>query len=180
MHGYGGMLSSSCRWHALYCCVGLHQQAHRHNRSFFCAAEGAWQCVSRLLYVLHLLLFVLSPLCESGVIVTCHLYLQMFHVGPNYLEVDLDVHSYAFLARKALWSYHDKIATAVWELGFVIQVCTAGTYLLLFGCVQPSEPASRSGISYGSSLNVLSCLNAAANGTIMEILLHSAHSCAHH
>ncbi|KAF6265439.1 hypothetical protein COO60DRAFT_1623849 [Scenedesmus sp. NREL 46B-D3] len=46
---------------------------------------------------------------------------QMFYVGPNYLEVDLDVHSYAFLARKALWGYHDRIATLVWDNGFVIQ-----------------------------------------------------------
>jgi hypothetical protein len=47
---------------------------------------------------------------------------QAFHVGPNYLEVDLDVHNYAFLARKALWSYHDRIPTVVWDMGFVIQV----------------------------------------------------------
>eukprot|EP00879_Flechtneria_rotunda_P007526 GHRR01007895.1.p1 GENE.GHRR01007895.1~~GHRR01007895.1.p1 ORF type:complete len:404 (+),score=176.36 GHRR01007895.1:1764-2975(+) len=46
---------------------------------------------------------------------------QVFHVGPNYLEVDLDVHSYAFLARKALWSYHQRIATLIWENAFVIQ-----------------------------------------------------------
>lgn len=47
---------------------------------------------------------------------------QMFYVGPNYLEVDLDVHNYAFLARKALWGYHDRIPTVVWDNGFVIQV----------------------------------------------------------
>jgi hypothetical protein len=46
----------------------------------------------------------------------------MFYVGPNYLEVDLDVHNYAFLARKALWGYHDRIPTVVWDNGFVIQV----------------------------------------------------------
>jgi hypothetical protein len=50
------------------------------------------------------------------------LLLQMFYVGPNYLEVDLDVHNYAFLARKALWGYHDRIPTVVWDNGFVIQV----------------------------------------------------------
>jgi hypothetical protein len=47
---------------------------------------------------------------------------QTFHLGPNYLEVDLDVHNYAFLARKALWSYHDRLPTVVWDMGFVIQV----------------------------------------------------------
>jgi hypothetical protein len=55
--------------------------------------------------------------------------LQMFYVGPNYLEVDLDVHNYAFLARKALWGYHDRIPTVVWDNGFVIQV-----RLLALGC----------------------------------------------
>jgi hypothetical protein len=48
--------------------------------------------------------------------------LQHFHLGANYLEVDLDVHNYAFIARKALWSYHDRLATVVWDMGFVIQV----------------------------------------------------------
>jgi hypothetical protein len=47
---------------------------------------------------------------------------QHFHLGANYLEVDLDVHNYAFIARKALWSYHDRLATVVWDMGFVIQV----------------------------------------------------------
>jgi len=47
--------------------------------------------------------------------------LQVFYVGTNYLEVDLDVHNYAFLARKALWSYHDRLRTVVWENAFVIQ-----------------------------------------------------------
>jgi hypothetical protein len=57
---------------------------------------------------------------------------QMFYVGPNYLEVDLDVHSYAFLARKALWGYHDRIATVVWDNGFVIQVRLRAWSCVLF------------------------------------------------
>jgi hypothetical protein len=52
----------------------------------------------------------------------CCPVLQHFHLGANYLEVDLDVHNYAFIARKALWSYHDRLATVVWDMGFVIQV----------------------------------------------------------
>lgn len=32
------------------------------------------------------------------------------------------MHNYAFIARKALWSYHDRLATVVWDMGFVIQV----------------------------------------------------------
>jgi hypothetical protein len=58
----------------------------------------------------------------TGLVLLLRLSLQHFHLGPNYLEVDLDVHNYAFLARKALWSYNDRIATVVWDMGFVIQV----------------------------------------------------------
>lgn len=68
----------------------------------------------------------------------CHAVLQSFYVGPNYLEVDLDVHNYAFLARKALWSYHDRIATVVWDLGFVIQVSTAAAVM-----IEPAGPSLR-------------------------------------
>jgi hypothetical protein len=42
-------------------------------------------------------------------------------VGPNYLEIDLDIHSYAFLARKALNSYASRLKEVVWEIGFVLQ-----------------------------------------------------------
>jgi hypothetical protein len=42
-------------------------------------------------------------------------------VGPNYLEIDLDIHSYAFLARKALNSYATRLKEVVWEIGFVLQ-----------------------------------------------------------
>eukprot|EP00877_Chromochloris_zofingiensis_P004334 jgi/Chrzof1/13901/Cz08g16190.t1 len=44
-----------------------------------------------------------------------------FHVGPEYLEVDLDIHSYAYLARKALNSYHSRLKDVIWEVCFVIQ-----------------------------------------------------------
>lgn len=67
--------------------------------------------------------------CDDVLTMCCHVYLceQAFHLGPNYLEVDLDVHNYAFLARKALWSYHDRVATVVWDMGFVIQVGGSGS-----------------------------------------------------
>jgi hypothetical protein len=42
------------------------------------------------------------------------------------------VHNYAFLARKALWSYNDRIATVVWDMGFVVQVgaCLVGASIV--------------------------------------------------
>ncbi len=62
------------------------------------------------------------------------LLLQHFHLGANYLEVDLDVHNYAFIARKALWSYHDRLATVVWDMGCVIQVRGRERYCLPSVC----------------------------------------------
>jgi len=56
---------------------------------------------------------------------------HFFFVGPNYLEVDMDVHSYAFLARKALNSYHSRLRSVVWENAFVLQV--GRSLLLRFG-----------------------------------------------
>ncbi|KAI8466835.1 MAG: hypothetical protein J3K34DRAFT_52796 [Monoraphidium minutum] len=46
---------------------------------------------------------------------------QHFFVGPNYLEVDMDVHSYAYLARKAFNSFHSRLKSVVWENAFVLQ-----------------------------------------------------------
>ena len=46
---------------------------------------------------------------------------HFFFVGPNYLEVDMDVHSYAYIARKALSSYHARLKHVVWENAFVLQ-----------------------------------------------------------
>ena len=46
---------------------------------------------------------------------------QHFFTGPGYLEVDLDVHSYAYLARKALTSFTGRLGPVVYENAFVIQ-----------------------------------------------------------
>ena len=47
-----------------------------------------------------------------------------FFLAPDmrYLEIDLDVHSYAYLARKALHAFIPRLATVIFENGFVIQV----------------------------------------------------------
>ena len=44
-----------------------------------------------------------------------------FFTGSNYLEVDIDVHSYAYLARKAFSGFIPRLSTVVFENAFVIQ-----------------------------------------------------------
>lgn len=44
-----------------------------------------------------------------------------FYSGPNYFEIDFDLHSYAFLARKALGSMLPRIHHVIFENAFVIQ-----------------------------------------------------------
>ena len=39
----------------------------------------------------------------------------------SYLEIDLDVHSYAYLARKAFHAFIPRLSTVIFENGFVIQ-----------------------------------------------------------
>jgi len=46
---------------------------------------------------------------------------HLFFNGPNYLEVDLDIHTYTYLARNALTSFISRLKTVVWENAFVIQ-----------------------------------------------------------
>ncbi len=36
-------------------------------------------------------------------------------------QIDLDVHSYTFLARKAINSFHSRLSEVVWENAFVVQ-----------------------------------------------------------
>lgn len=44
-----------------------------------------------------------------------------FYSGPDYFEVDLDVHAYAYLARKAFTSYLPRLGGVVFETAFVVQ-----------------------------------------------------------
>lgn len=46
---------------------------------------------------------------------------QRFYTGPNYLEIDLDVHNYAYIARKAFHSFISRLAPVVFENAFVVQ-----------------------------------------------------------
>jgi len=44
-----------------------------------------------------------------------------FYHGEGYLEVDVNVHGYAFLARKALHAFTPRLATVVFENAFVVE-----------------------------------------------------------
>ncbi|KAL4421206.1 hypothetical protein ABPG77_010081 [Micractinium sp. CCAP 211/92] len=46
---------------------------------------------------------------------------QRFYTGPNYLEIDMDVHNYAYIARKAFHSFIHRLAPVVFENAFVVQ-----------------------------------------------------------
>jgi len=56
--------------------------------------------------------FMTGPRCHS------------FHRGPNYLEVDVDVHRFCFLARKAVNGLIDMLPTMVIDLAFVVEGTT--------------------------------------------------------
>ncbi|KDD72647.1 hypothetical protein H632_c3080p0 [Helicosporidium sp. ATCC 50920] len=44
-----------------------------------------------------------------------------FYAGADYFEMDIDVHSYAFVARKALHGFLDRLRHVVLDVGFVVQ-----------------------------------------------------------
>ena len=49
--------------------------------------------------------------------------IAQYFLAPDqsYLEIDLDVHSYAYLARKAFHAFIPRLSTVIFENGFVIQ-----------------------------------------------------------
>jgi hypothetical protein len=68
--------------------------------------------------------FSFAPLCicfMSGTEGSCRRLLSRRPAGPNYLEIDLDVHNYAYIARKAFHSFISRLAPVVFENAFVVQ-----------------------------------------------------------
>ena len=69
-------------------------------------------------------MFLLCSCLSQVATVAVHIFdiLGRFFFGANYMEIDLDIHAWAYLARKAFSSYIPRLGTVVFENAFVVQV----------------------------------------------------------